>query len=55
MKTLERNIENEKSETKKAFDKAISKDGYFCEADAQKDIRKFEDKLPYLKIHDAGE
>jgi len=55
MKTLERNIEKEKSETKKAFDKAISKDGYFCEADAQKDIRKFEDKLPYLKIHDAGE
>ena len=50
MKTLERNIEKEKSETKKAFDKAISRDGYFCEADAQKAILKFEDKLK-LKYH----
>jgi Transposase len=50
MKTLERNIEKEKSETNKAFDKTISKEGYFCEADAQKAILKFEDKLK-LKYH----
>jgi transposase len=50
MKTLERNIEKEKNETKKVFDKAISKDGYFCEADAEKAILKFQDKLK-LKYH----
>lgn len=50
MKTLERNIEKEKNETKKVFDKVISKDGYFCEADAEKAILKFQDKLK-LKYH----
>ncbi|NOW82128.1 hypothetical protein B0H39_000009 [Clostridium beijerinckii] len=35
---------------RKHFDKAISRDGYFCEADAQKAILKFEDKLK-LKYH----
>lgn len=50
IKTVERYIEKEKTETKKAFDKAISKDGYFCEADAQKAIIKFQDKLK-LKYH----
>lgn len=50
IKTLERNIEKEKKEINKVFEKFVSKDGYFCEADAQKAILKFKDKLK-LKYH----